>query len=211
MSHALFSPSAASRWLVCPLTATLSAKFVDTQTAASANGTLHHEIAADLLERDKDAKDAKMQLYLDAVREVPGQLYVESKITIIPGVCWGTSDAYVVAPDKLTVFDLKWGKSMVHATRNPQLRTYGVGVLRENPMPRDTPVELVIVQPNATTGWPVKRWETTVDELLEFRQEIIIAVERSMAPDPVGVPGPHCYWCPGKLHCVEYLKNHARK
>lgn len=206
MSHAKFPPSAAERWLVCPLTAKLSAMFPDTPNQASILGTMKHEQAAKHLEAGTRSDDPKMQLYLDAVRAEPGELAVERKITIVPDVCWGTSDAYVVAPRKLTIFDLKWGKAHVHATNNPQLLTYGNGVLREVLLPRDTPAQLVIVQPNASTGWPVKRWDTTVGDILTFKQKIVIAIEAANQPNPKGVPGAHCFWCPGKMHCPEYLK-----
>lgn len=211
MSHALFAPSAASRWLVCPLTVKLSAMFPDTSTDASRRGTLHHDIAATKLERGEDSGDNKMQMYLNAVRDEPGELFVERKLVVVPGKCWGTADAIKWAPHKLSLFDLKWGKSMVHATNNPQLLTYGVGVLREFPLPRDTPVDLVIVQPNATTGWPVKRWEVTAADILAFRPKIERAIEAAEKPDPVGVPGAHCYWCPGKMHCKAYLVDAGKK
>lgn len=211
MSHAMFAPSAASRWLVCPKTAKLSAMFPDTSTEASRRGTAKHETGAQHLLDGTDSDDSKMQLYLNAVREEPGELFVERKLVVVPGACWGTADAIKLSREKLSLFDLKWGKSMVHATNNPQLLTYGCGVLREFPLPRDTPAELVIVQPNAATGWPVKRWSLTVGDIIDFKPKIIIAIAEAQKPNPKGVPGSHCYWCPGKMHCKEYLISVGKK
>lgn len=213
MAHALFPPSAASRWLACPYSVKMAPLYPDTSGEAAKAGTHMHAVAEDRLRTGADHDDSRLQLYLTNVRDEPGILFVEHRVTVVPGYCWGTADAVVIGERKLTLFDLKWGKSMVHATGNPQLLTYGCGVLRENPMPRDTEVELVIVQPNATTGWPVKRWNTDVQTILDFRPKVLAAIDAGLGPDPKAVPGTHCYWCPAKPHCRAYLQQQgaARK
>jgi hypothetical protein len=107
--------------------------------------------------------------------------------------------------------DLKWGTGVVHATDNPQLKLYAMGMLREFPLPRYDKVTLLIVQPNAKTGWPVKPWDTTVQHILEFKPKVEAAIEEALKPNPKAVAGSHCFWCPAKIHCAAYLKHAGKK
>lgn len=208
MSHAMFSPSSANRWLVCDLAAQMNQLFISHDTAASSLGTERHGCAAMHLENDTEPKDKHLKIYTNAVRQaaVDGELFVEEKVVIVPDYCEGTADATVVAADWFKVFDLKYGKSPVSATDNPQLKIYGVGFVMRHDLPPDMPGDLVIVQPRASTGWPVKTWGTTAGDLLEFKNEVVEpAIERGLKPNPKGTAGRHCFWCPGKLHCQAYL------
>lgn len=210
MSHAKFPPSGAERWLKCGYSVKMLPFYPDKETAASKEGTRQHAIAAMHLNYATDSCDPKMQTYLDTVRSEPGDMFVERKVTIVPELCWGTADAFKLG-NYLSLFDLKWGKSMVHATKNPQLRLYALGVLREFPLPRDASVELAIVQPNGATGWPTRRWNTTVQEILEFKPEVMRAIDVALGPNPPAVAGAYCFFCPAKIHCPAYLLAHGKK
>ena len=209
MSHALFPPSGAERWLRCAYSVQMSKLFKSTDTAASINGTKHHAIAALHLEQNTESKIKGMPVYLNAVRGAAegNTLFVERKVIIVPDLCWGTSDAIVVAPNFINIFDLKWGKSAVHATDNPQEKLYGIGTLNEFPMPMSAPMRLSIVQPNVASGWPVKDWDTTVGHVIKFKDKVHAAIDAALGPNPKAVAGSHCYWCPAKLHCQAYLKS----
>lgn len=50
MSHAVLSPSAASRWMACTPSARLELKFPDTAGDFAKEGTLAHEIGETLLQ-----------------------------------------------------------------------------------------------------------------------------------------------------------------
>lgn len=211
MSHALFPPSGAERWLKCAYSVTLSQYFPSVDTVASLMGTARHEVCAKHLEEGTNSDDKREQLYLNTVRAAGGELFVEHKVVVVPGLCWGTLDAAALEKSYLSLFDLKWGKSPVQATDNPQLMIYGNGLLREVPLARGTPVTLTIVQPNASSGWPVKRHNLDVDRILEFKPKIMIAIDKALGPNPQAATGKHCYWCPGKMHCEAYLHEKGMK
>lgn len=213
MSHAKFSPSSAERWLHCGYSIKMAGFCANVDNAASLAGTKHHNIASTHLENDTDPGDFKLRTYTNHVRGAAegGQLFVERKVIIVAGMCEGTADAIALHPDFVHVIDLKWGKSAVHADA-PQLKTYGIGVVQEFDLPKDTPIRQTIVQPNGTTGWPIKHYDTTAGALLKFRDEKIIpAIEVGLSPNPKAVPGSWCFWCPVKLHCKAYLIAHGKK
>ena len=210
MSHAIFPPSGAERWLKCGYSVKMAPLFPSYDTPASLNGTKHHNIAAMHLVNDTEPGIKGLQLYTDEVRKVAvdGLLFVERKVVIEPELCHGTMDAGVVRPDEwANLFDLKWGTSPVHATNNPQLKLYAMGTLREFPLPLDAHLRLSIVQPNGKSGWPVKHWDTTPRAILAFRPEVERAFEEGLKPEPKAVAGSWCYWCPAKMHCQAYLRN----
>lgn len=215
MSHAQFAPSAAERWLHCGYSVKMAPFYKSVDTAASLGGTKQHAIGAMHLEQGTEPNDPKMRTYTNAVRNVAadGELFVERKVIIVPGLCEGTLDAGVIATDRSWghIFDLKWGTSAVHATDNPQEKTYAVGLLAEYPLPPSSPFTLTIVQPNGKTGWPVKDWRTDVATILKFKDRIHAAIDNGLSANPKAVPGHWCYWCPVKLHCKAYLLAHGKK
>jgi hypothetical protein len=210
MSHALFSPSAAERWMRCGYSVKMSKFYPSTTNAAAEEGTRQHAIAADLLLSGENANSV-LQTYLQLVRNQPGELFVERKVVIVPDLCEGTADAIRVdAPEALYVSDLKFGKKLVHATDNLQLKLYALGALREFPLPRYAKVRLTIIQPNST-GIPVRPWDTTVEHILKFKPKVEAAIEEGLKENPKAVAGSHCFWCPAKIHCHAYLLHIGKK
>lgn len=209
MSHAKFSPSAAERWLHCGYSIKMAPFYPSKDTAASIGGTNQHAIGAMHLENGTEPKDEKMRIYTNHVRMIAtdGEMFVERKVIIEPGLCEGTLDAGVIAFDMSwgEIVDLKWGTSAVHATDNAQEKTYALGLLKEYPLPPAAPMTLTIVQPNGKTGWPVKRWETTAGVIYKFEDTIKRAIDNGLSPNPKAVPGSWCFWCPVKFHCQAYL------
>lgn len=212
-AHAKFPPSGADRWLHCGYSIKMAPFYLSTDTAASINGTNHHSIASMHLENETEPSDPKMRMYTDHVRESAegGILYVERKVIIVPDLCDGTADAIALHPDHGHIIDLKWGKSAVHAD-TPQLKTYGIGMVQEFNLEDDFPIRQTIVQPNGTTGWPIKHWDTTAGDLLRFRDEKIIpAIEIGLSPNPPAHAGSWCFWCPVKPHCKAYLISRGKR
>jgi hypothetical protein len=174
----------------------------DLPSAAAKEGTAAHEIVASRLEAGTDDDDPNLQAYLDTVRSYPGKRLVEHRVEIVPGLCWGTLDAGILNPGGNTVVDFKYGVDPVAAVNNPQLMLYALGLHALAPT---DDYELVIVQPRASSGWPVKRWSTTSQYLMLFGEKVLRAIDRAEKPTPIAMAGKHCYWCKAKLYCQEYL------
>jgi hypothetical protein len=128
----------------------------NTSSEYAAEGTLYHTLAAGCLadggavERhvgekhevegfkftvDQENADFA-QVYVDAIRRIPGRLYVEVSLDLsaVLGVPeqGGTSDAVVVDLERRVIHahDLKFGRGeTVYATKNKQAMLYALGVL----------------------------------------------------------------------------------
>lgn len=175
----------------------LESEFPDSSSPHARWGTACHELAAWCLEEKQDASswagrivDAEgdkievteemvetAQAYVDYVRGLGGQLFVEQRLDfgrlIEQPNSFGTSDAVVVieAPegDELVIVDLKGGKGVpVFAENNPQLQFYALGAYDEFSLLYDIKrIRLVIVQPrvNSTSEWTI-----SPEKLLAFAE-----------------------------------------
>lgn len=125
---------------------------------------------------------------------------------------FGTNDCCVFVPSfKLTVLDLKYGKGIVEATNNTQLKYYALGALRDLCWNAETEeyenlpdeVELVIVQPRAPhRDGPVRRWSTTSKELIEdYVDELRAAADATAESNADLNAGNWCVFCPAKAVC----------
>lgn len=217
MAHALFSPSAAHRWLNCPGSLVLTKDIPQTSSEHADWGTAAHEVAAEALvggrqpaeiagrvvrvnDRDivvDEEMVACVQTYIDAVREYAaggGHLMVEQRVEFgrwveQPGQ-FGTSDAIVIQDggDELQIHDLKGGRGVkVDAERNEQLMLYALGALD-------------LVEP---LGWDspervrlvihqprlghLSEWDCGVTELLDFANRAKNAAEHAVACLRLGV------------------------
>lgn len=154
--HSRFAPSASKRWIMCPGSIQLSAKFPEKpDTEYSKEGTGAHDLAALCLKEGVNAKTYQgkefngfiagdemvdaVQVYLDEVwarlPEDGGIVYrVEQKVDLSwlhPGM-YGSSDCYIYAraAKKLTVLDYKHGVGVpVDAEWNPQAMIYALGAM----------------------------------------------------------------------------------
>jgi hypothetical protein len=201
MGHAVFSPSKAHRWLRCPASIKLEAYVPDLQTTAAAEGTAKHETVARHLLDGSTPEEPWAQQYVDVVRSYKGALLVERQVIIEPDVCFGTLDAGVIGQD-WAVIDAKFGRRPVTAVDNPQLKLYALGLELE--YKTRTPWELVIVQPFASGGMPVKTWVIEPRPLKEFHTKVLRAIDRAHKDHPLVIPGDHCWFCKARLFCDEY-------
>lgn len=222
-SHALFSPSAAERWMQCPASARINYEAPRTSNAAADEGTTAHELAQLCLERNWDATDlpvhddwseypedmrGHVQDYIDYVRdrcrEVDGALHVEQRLDMTEYVpdCYGTADAVIVHDGGIIVIDLKYGKGIrVEAHGNPQLRLYGLGAASRYlwEAAPDTRVETVVYQPRLDH---VDEAEYTVAELIEFGMQASQRAELGLRDDaPYGPSEGACRWCHIRATC----------
>jgi hypothetical protein len=209
------------------------AGYIDTESAAAAEGTAAHELAAACLTSGRDPEDfyidgatfyghditpemvEHISYYVNRIRGIcSGNLYTleveapTSMETIHPKM-WGTTDTRLYSERKrhLMQIDLKYGAGVgVEPYDNWQLLAYGVGSWRElEALGYEVRrVTLVIFQPRY---WGHKEawmeWETDVERLEEAEKKLHAAARRKKGNHK---PGPWCKWCMSETLCDA---NHA--
>lgn len=229
--HASLGGSGAHRWMHCPGSVKLSENIPDTTSEYAAEGTAAHALAEECLTAGADAhanldmqvvrhpdyrvtKDMAdaVQVYLDFVREQlagGAELDVECQFDLSPlkppAPMFGTADAVVWDPQDrgLHVIDFKYGQGVVvEAVDNEQLLYYALGVVLTKKI-RPARITLSTVQPRAFhPDGPIRTWEITWEELVEFKTRMMEAATLAVLPDPpVGPVGDHCRWCRAKAIC----------
>jgi RecB family exonuclease len=224
--HARLSPSAGSRWTVCPGSVEACAGIESPDTEHSMKGTAgHHAHAEWLLHGSPPEVGTKApngivltQEIVDAAGMGVGWIrqYVEGKVHHLlveteveigaffglpAGVCWGTADAVILMADgELVIYDLKLGYLPVDPEENVQLMLYAAGIIRELGVLFDR-VRFVIAQP-ANGG--IKEWEVSLADLLARLEEMKPKVVAATLPDaPFKAEPKACKWCPIFGTCAE--------
>lgn len=155
MSHAVLSPSAAGRWLVCTPSARLEERFPDKAGDFAREGSLAHEFGEAILKGSDESHLSKLRTekfyseemeeyargYAEFVQEKfelakrvtpDAVLRIEEKIDLTAYVPegFGTDDAIILADGTLEIIDLKYGKGVpVSAVENKQMMLYALGAL----------------------------------------------------------------------------------
>lgn len=229
MSHAILSPSAASRWLTCTPSARLELKFENVESDFAREGTLAHAICECLLngypqsglpfltisewkyfkeqEFYTEAMYEHCQAYASYVLSFFAEgdiLKVEQRIDLSAFIpeSFGTSDAWIYKPrDKhLHVLDFKFGKRVVDSKDNKQLKLYALGILEELLCMYDVEtVTLHIYQPRLFNI--PEPFVISVRELLVWRKEIEPLVQMAFDGEGVPVAGKHCFFCRAQGPC----------
>lgn len=221
--HSPHSASGAFRWMRCPASVRMSEGIQSVSSAYAEEGTAAAELAEITLRAGnncedhigKQSKEAPgwefseemaryVQVYVDYVRALGGDLMIEFKVTyahIVAGGS-GTADAIVLVGDTLHVIDLKYGTGLrVSAVENEQEQLYASGALA-NLDPFGEVIRRIvlhIVQPRLDH---ISEWETTPEELAAFEQRAREAAELSLSEDPPFNPGEsQCRWCPAQTNC----------
>ncbi len=199
-THAILSPSSASRWLHCPGSVALDAQYEDNGSDFADEGTAAHELAAMALTNGNDAAaylgrviqvngkgwevTAEMaghvQKYVDYVRALGGELMVEQRLSIEhltgePGGK-GTADAVIMLGDEIIIVDLKYGRGVqVEADKNEQLAIYALAALHEFEFLGDFQrARLVIHQPRLShvSEWDLPIYGNTGSSLTTFAASV---------------------------------------
>ena len=200
MTHALLAPSAAARWSRCPASVPFTADLPvgDTSTRYTQEGTWAHRLAeirlkgGDGFSREELMSieeqgftvsdfDEPVSVYVDFVRSLGGQLFVEQPLDI-SGMTGeegakGKADAVVYRNGELYICDLKYGQGeKVDAEANPQLSMYAVAAYDAlSPLLDEIKtVSLVIVQPRLGH---ISQWAMTVEVMEDFRRGIMAAAD----------------------------------
>ena len=122
---------------------------------------------------------------------------------------FGTCDfmLYSKKAKKLYVVDYKHGRGVpVMAVKedgkiNGQLLYYALGAMYNFDLQLDS-IEVTIVQPRAdVAGGPIRSATVTPLELVEWSGDLVDAVEATLSPNALLVPGDHCQFCPAKPKC----------
>ena len=212
--HAKMSPSGAHRWMRCPASLLLEQTMPDSSSVYADEGTRAHELAAAILMGKPPAtpvNDISMIDYVEdytkLVREYAegGTLLVEQRVEFsnwidVPN-SFGTSDAVIIHPDRLTVMDLKYGMGVrVDALKNEQLMLYALGCLHEFGWAADfSDVVMVIHMPRLNY---VSEYVVSVEELVAFAERAKAAAALALTPGAPFEPGEkQCRFCRAKAVC----------
>lgn len=225
--HALLSASSAYRWLACTPSALLSAKYEDTSSSYAQEGTAAHALAEykvlkalgrkaddptenlDYFNEEMDeATDAYAGYVLEQVAEAKKAttdpiVLVEQRVdfsTYVPDG-FGTADALIIADDKLSITDLKYGRGvLVEADHNPQLMCYALGAYEMFSALYDIEtVSMTIFQPRRDN---VSVFEMKASDLLDWAENTL-KPKAELAAEGKGdfTAGEHCRFCKAKADC----------
>lgn len=193
-------------------------------------GTVGHSVSQECLDKNMDAKEFlgvtvvedglavecdqdfvdAVQKYLDAVRETPGEHFVETRFDIdafpIPDQS-GTADfAALDKPNKtLYVKDLKFGQGVTVWADTEQAAAYGLGAYDWFSQFYDIEKVVVeIIQPRKAHSDIA---EYTIPELEAFRTDCREKTTRAYAMLQGEIPleltpgEKQCFFCPAQVHC----------
>lgn len=225
--HALLSASSAYRWLACPPSALLSAKYEDTSSSYAQEGTAAHALAEykvlkalgrkagdptenlDYFNEEMDeATDAYAAYVFEQVAEAKKAttdpiVLVEQRVdfsTYVPDG-FGTADALIIADSKLFITDLKYGRGvLVEADHNPQLMCYALGAYEMFSALYDIEtVSMTIFQPRRDN---VSVFEIKASDLLGWAENTLKPAA-TLAAQGEGefTVGEHCRFCKAKADC----------
>lgn len=226
--HSPLGASAAERWMNCPgsnVILTILDLPPSEETDYAAEGTAAHSAAAHCLRQGLDAWEVQgmtfdgyvvdvemrdaIQMYLDYLAELRAEKgkglikeLVEHRVSgDFHPLFFGTVDDGQVGEEVLDIVDFKYGAGIaIDARENVQMKYYAVGVLEKFMAP--VRVRLHIVQPRAWhIDGPIRSWETTSSEILEWKQTKLIPAMARAELDTTLTPGDWCRFCPAKLAC----------
>lgn len=217
----------------CAASLALESNYPDTSSAYADEGSAAHALAAMALTAGLDALGyigctltggtreftvtdemvINVQAYLDYVRGLDGDLYIEqrSNFSRVIGVpdSFGTADAVVASDEELIITDLKYGQGVrVDVEDNEQLLLYALGIVEEFGLAYAFQrIRLVICQPRLDN---LCEWTVTLAQLEEFAAQVTEAAMKAIAvkgmqPEVWGsyaTPGDkQCRFCRAKSDC----------
>ncbi len=160
---------------------------------------------ADITEEMKEHAEAYAQYLLALQSDGFGYDTVLLEQQVNPRVpeCYGTADAVLLAPTKLTVVDYKFGRGVpVEAEENPQLMLYGLGALETfDLITEPSVVTLVVYQPRLGN---VSSWTVSAARLRQWREDVVLpAAEAALSGLGIFRPSVEaCRFCPLSGQCV---------
>lgn len=124
---------------------------------------------------------------------------------IVPD-CFGTADCVIQYGTMLHIFDFKYGKGVaVSAEKNPQLRLYALGAVREYSVFSEIKtVFMTIIQPRLDN---VQSASMPVNELTAWGEALGSRVRGALVTGGEFVAGEHCRFCKARAVCRERAKS----
>lgn len=222
-AHAKLSPSGSARWLTCPGSVHLEASLPREEKSSpyAARGTAIHEVSERHLKHNIPLSDFLgevfeghtiqpedleiAQTYVAFAHDTVGTKFYEVRVSLEAAIpdCFGTVDLLAMRPAHLIVGDLKTGSGVqVFAEENTQLMLYALGAyFKFNWIYDFEKVTLAIIQPPLNH---LDVWETTVERLLQFKDEVVAAYKRIQdEPNTFVMSDKACRWCRAIAHCPE--------
>ena len=208
--HALLSPSAAYRWMVCPASIQecqeVPYKMPRDTSAADLGSKVHAAVEKKFAGEDSEDVEVIESAADDFVEYVKSfdfdTVYSEKTLYIKEQPdCWGTADVVGVKGDTLYIIDLKYGMYPVEALWNPQLMIYACAALDTlDGLEHVKWVEMLIYQPRLKNidEFPLSRkslenWKTT---------KLLPSAQIALGSYGEYALGTHCRYCPAKSTCV---------
>lgn len=230
--HAVCSASGASRWLSCPgsVWASVEAQnqgLVEIKSSIYAEqGTRCHEIAEVLLHNYfggvniPEITDAPLEMleaakfYFLKVRDEAlkfnpaANVRIETLLEFDKSLgMFGTADCamtgFINGKAVGVILDLKYGKTKVVATDNPQLAFYACA-MRKTSKKKLERIKVVIVQPRIKN--PITEVEYSLEELIAWDSKLKLGAEKALnqflkPTEREFIIGAHCKWCNGLPLC----------
>lgn len=228
MSHSLFSPSGANRYMNCIGSVVVSQGLPEKSNKHADEGTVAHDLGAKQLQGEDtsgiksidgvditDAMRERVDKYVSTVESMSEgaiMTYIEetldlSEVLDKPGEK-GTSDFIALLIKELQVHEYKDGYILVDAKENEQLMLYAAGVIKRFglAMELDTKVRLVVHQPRRNR---ISEWVTSVAHILHFAElevkpqiakiDRLIADPTLLCDEDFNPSEKTCRWCKYKL------------
>ncbi|SDY13916.1 DUF2800 domain-containing protein [Eubacterium barkeri] len=232
-AHAVLSASASSRWLACPPSARMEARFPDTTSTYAAEGTLAHAMAElkltkhytpmakstytkklNALKKDDlyaPEMDGYTDAYLDRIQQITygapaaPMVGIEKRVDFSTWVPegFGTADCVILSGNQMWVIDLKYGK-------NVEVSAKDNSQLKLYAMGAYEAYKLLYPIDTVTTCIIQPRMDKyseyiyTLDELLGWADTVKPIAAMAHAGTGDIAPGEHCKFCKAKPVCPAY-------
>lgn len=214
-AHALLSASSAHRWMKCPPSALIAAKYPSQSTPFTREGTQAHEVAEQMasgasresletLNIDPEMLRCAEEYrdYIQGLCTPDTTVLLEQRLDLSPWVPdgFGTGDCILLTGDDMDVIDYKYGQGVpVSATENEQLMLYGLGAMNEYGFIYDVKtIRLHIFQPRISN---ISVYELPVEMLLAFGSKVRRSAVIAAKGEGEFCSGDHCRFCPHAGRC----------
>ena len=214
-AHALLSASSSARWLACPPSAVIAARYPNVSTPFTREGTVAHEVAEVIASGGKVAVDGEIteemvhcaeeyRDYIQGLCKPDTVMLLEQRLDMTPWVPggFGTGDCILLTGDVMDVVDYKYGQGVpVSAEANSQLMLYGLGAMNEYGFVYEAKtVRLHIFQPRISN---VSVYELPASDLLNCGEGVKVIAADAAEGGGVLSAGEHCRFCPHAGRCPE--------
>lgn len=218
MEHSKLPPSSAARRVVCPGSRALEARYPQSESSTSREGTAAHYVASEMLRSGIHNSISEIapngepitqemiegaELYVSYISSFNlKETHIEERVNIfnIHPDCFGTPDAWGVTSDnQLHIFDYKYGHGFIDAYENWQMIEYAAGIYNQL-RTTITSIYVHIIQPrNYHRDGPIRKWEIT--DIEKYITILRHAENLASHEDAPCWPSDQCGYCKGRHAC----------